>query len=136
MIRFRYQKEKSDLGVVYRPVAHAVLKVGSFIIEIPLYIDSGADISLIPLGLGEALGFRQNSSQIREIKGVSGGKVPYIIKKVKIYLGGTEIEARIAWALTEEVPPLLGRLDIFDRFKIIFDEQRKVVEFHLATTDN
>ncbi|MDA2936506.1 hypothetical protein MYX06_04790 [Patescibacteria group bacterium AH-259-L05] len=130
MIRFKYQKEKSDLGIVYRPIAHTILKVKDFKVEIPLYIDSGADITLIPLGLGQALGFKQNSIQIREIKGVSGGRVPYIIKTAKIYLGDAGIEARIAWALTEEAPPLLGRLDVFDKFRIVFDEKRKVVEFY------
>ncbi|MDA2922780.1 hypothetical protein MYX07_05980 [Patescibacteria group bacterium AH-259-L07] len=130
MIRFKYQKERSDLGVVYRPIAYATLKVRSFKIEIPLYIDSGADITLIPLGLGQAFGFKQDYSHIREIKGVSGGRVPYIIKKAKIYLGSIGFEARIAWALTEGVPPLLGRLDVFNKFRIVFDEHNKVVEFY------
>ena len=130
MIRFKYQKEKSDLGIVFRPVAHVILAVKNFKIEIPMYIDSGADITLIPLRLGEALGFRQDSSQIREIKGVAGGGVPYIIKEVNLTLGDIKFEVRIAWALIEEVPPLLGRLDIFNRFKIVFDEENKIVEFY------
>jgi len=36
---------------------------------------------------------------------------------------------RIAWALVEEVPMLMGRMGIFDKFRIIFDEQRGWVYF-------
>ena len=39
------------------------------------------------------------------------------------------IPIKIAWALIEEVPLLLGRLDVFPRFKIVFDEQQEIVTF-------
>ncbi|PJB98802.1 MAG: hypothetical protein CO078_00780 [Candidatus Nealsonbacteria bacterium CG_4_9_14_0_8_um_filter_36_17] len=130
MISFKYQKEKSDLGEVWRPIAQVTLLVKNFRVEVPLYIDSGADITLIPLGFGEALGFKQDSAQIKEIRGVSGGTVPYIIKNVKLLIGDVKFSVRIAWSLSEEVPPLLGRLDVFTKFKIVFDEENKIVEFH------
>ena len=69
MITFKYQKEKSDLGVIYRPVANVLLEIEDFKLEIPMYIDLGADVTIIPLKLGEALGFRQDSARIREIRG-------------------------------------------------------------------
>lgn len=130
MITFKYQKERSDLGIVYRPVANVILETDDFRLEIPMYIDSGADVTLIPLKLGEALGFRQDSAQIREIRGIAGAGVPYILKEVKLTLGDIKFKTKIAWALIEEVPPLLGRLDIFIRFKITFDEEKKIVEFY------
>ena len=130
MITFKYQKEKSDLGVIYRPVANVLLEIEDFKLEIPMYIDSGADITIIPLKLGEALGFRQDSAQIREIRGIAGAGVPYMLKAVKLTIGNIKFPARIAWSLIEAVPPLLGRLDVFEQFKIIFDEEKKTIEFH------
>ena len=59
MIRFHYQNEESDLGPVKRPVADAKLKNGDIVIEIAMYIDSGADISMIPYHFGKALGLYQ-----------------------------------------------------------------------------
>ncbi len=46
-------------------------------------------------------------------------------------IGEIELESRVAWALIEEAPPLLGRLDIFDRFNIAFkkNEGKIVFEF-------
>ena len=129
MITFKYQKEKSSIGTVYRPIADVILEINDFKVEVPMYIDSGADITLIPFRFGRALGFKEDSSEILEMKGISGSGVPYIIKKVKMVLGCMELDVRIAWALIEDVPPLLGRMDVFKLFRITFDEAEKVIEF-------
>jgi hypothetical protein len=57
-----------------------------------MYIDSGADISMIPLRFGKALGFEQEKDEIiREIKGISGAGIPYLIKEVIFVLKGVEL---------------------------------------------
>lgn len=55
--------------------------------------------------------------------------VPYILKKVVLLLNGKKFEIRVAWALVEEVPTLMGRIDIFDKFRIIFDERKGWIDF-------
>ena len=94
-----------------------------------MYIDSGADISLVPLSLGIALGFNEKAEDIKEIKGIAGEAIPYIIKAVTLGFPGYKFKARIGWALIEEVPLLLGRLDVFPKFRIIFDEFEESVIF-------
>lgn len=95
-----------------------------------MYIDSGADIAMIPFRLGKGLGFRQKASdRILEIKGVSGSGVPYIIKSAFLFIGKKRLKIRLAWALIEEVPLLLGRMDIFNKFIITFDESHKLIIF-------
>lgn len=129
MVRYHFRKEKSNLGVVLRPVADVKLEINGNIIEVPMYIDSGADISMIPLKLGKAIGFKQTPSDIiYEARGISGG-VPYILKEVFFILDEHKFKAKIAWALIEEVPILLGRLDIFNRFQIIFNEKQGYIDF-------
>jgi hypothetical protein len=131
MIKFHYRKEASAvLGTVLRPVADAMLESGNCKVEAALYIDSGADITMVPLGLGKALGFKQQENdEIREIKGVSGGGVPYLLRKAFMTLDSKRLKIRLAWALIEEVPLLLGRLDIFPKFVITFDEKRTLITF-------
>jgi len=74
MVRYRFRKEKSILGTVLRPVADVKLVANGNLIEMPMYIDSGADVSMIPLKLGKALGFKQLLSDvIYEAKGIAGG---------------------------------------------------------------
>lgn len=130
MITFKYKKEKSRQGIiVFRPVAEVVIENVANSVEVGMYIDSGADISLIPLSVGLALGFKETAKEIKVIKGIAGEAVPYIVKSARFSLAGYKFNARIGWALIEEVPLLLGRLDVFTRFRIIFDEFEKTVAF-------
>jgi len=131
MISFKYQKERSNLlGVVLRPIAEVYFEdTEGRKIRALMYIDSGADISLIPKALGESLGLEVQEEETKEITGVGNARVPVIIKKVKIRIGNVEFKARVAWALEEGVPPLLGRLDVFERFNINFREKDKIIEF-------
>jgi len=130
MIRHEFKEEESNLGKILRPIADVILEREKFRVEIPMYIDSGADISMIPLRFGKALGFEQEKDEIiREIKGISDAGIPYLIKEAIFILNGTELKVRIAWALVEEVPMLMGRMDIFDRFRIIFDEKKGWIDF-------
>ncbi len=131
MIKFKYQSEPSNLGEILRPVADVMLESNGLKVEVFMYIDSGADITMIPFRFGKALGFKQNpSDEIFEIKGVSGGGVPYIVKRTKLILNGKKLNIRLAWALIEEVPLLLGRMDIFSKFKVIFNERQKSIVFY------
>jgi len=131
MIKFHYRKESSIIsGTVLRPVADVILKANNCTIEVVMYIDSGADLTMVPLEVGKALGFKQYPrDEILEIRGVSGSGVPYVLKKANIILNGEKLKIRLAWALIEEVPLLLGRMDIFPKFKIIFDEKQESIIF-------
>ncbi len=130
MIRQRYREERSSLGIVLRPVAEVILEEDSFTVEIPMYVDSGADVSMIPFRFGRALGFKQEKGDtIQEVKGISGAGVPYILKEGILVLNGKRLKIRIAWALVEEVPMLMGRMDIFDKFRVVFDERNGWIDF-------
>ena len=47
MIRQRFREERSSLGIVLRPVAEIILENDNSAVEIPMYVDSGADVSMI-----------------------------------------------------------------------------------------
>lgn len=129
MIIFRYKSEKgTHQKIVKRPVADVWLKKGRGWLEFHPYIDSGADVTLIPLSLGKLLRFKMENEKIEEVGGIYGA-VPVIYKKWKIKVGTKILSVLIAWALIEEVPPLLGREDIFDFFKITFKQKREEIIF-------
>jgi hypothetical protein len=124
MIRHEFREEESSLGKVLRPVADVVLEKDEFRVEVPMYIDSGADVSVILFRFGKALGFKQEEKDIiRELKGISGAGIPYILREITLILNGESLKVRIAWALVEKVPILMGRLDIFGKFHIIFGKR-------------
>lgn len=130
-IEFAFKEEESGIfGKIARPVARLFI-TGDNQLEIPkiFYVDSGADVTLIPLSLGELLGFSlRGSTKILEIKGIGERGIPFVLKRIKIRLNEKIIFARIAWSLIEEVPALLGRLDIFRLFNINFQKE-KVTSF-------
>ncbi len=102
-------------------------------IELHPYIDSGADITMIPLSFGKLLGLSVNKSEINQIGGIRG-RVPVIYRKLSMKIGDDKMTIVVAWALIEEVPPLLGRTDVFDKFNVVFKQTKKIVEFHLNLT--
>lgn len=131
MITFKYRKEKGRLGkVIDRPVALLEFRSsnGKWVREY-LYIDSGADITLVPRSVGDLIGFELDPEEsIEEIGGIAGS-LPVVHRRVKTKIGSCELEVEIVWALTEEVPLLLGRKDVFDVFHITFKQNQGVVVF-------
>jgi len=129
MIVFRYKSERgSHQRQVLRPVADVWLRKGKSWIEFHPYIDSGADVTLLPLSLGELLGFKVEGEKIEEIGGIRGA-VPVIYKRWEIKIGDRVLPILIAWALLEDVPPLLGRADVFDFFEITFQQKEEKIIF-------
>ena len=124
MIVFKYREELSKLtGKIKRPVADIKIRTtdGRWI-EFNPYIDSGADITLLPYTFGRYIGFES-------LRSAKGAEIPVEIRRAEIKIGHIELNIRVAWALIEETPPLLGRLDIFDKFNIIFKEREGKIIF-------
>ncbi|GFO96654.1 putative uncharacterized protein [groundwater metagenome] len=128
-VEFFFKKENSRIfGLIPRPVARIILINGNEQVPEMVYVDSGADVTLIPRSVGELLNFKiEPDDKIVEIKGIGERGIPIVIKRVKIKIGEKLIDARIAWSLIEEVPLLLGRVDIFKLFDITFEKERKTV---------
>ncbi len=128
-IEFDFREEKSGLfGAVKRPVAKVTLINKDNKIPQILYVDSGADITLVPRSVGEILDLDDpKPSEIIDIKGIGEKGVPIVLRSVTIQLVDININARIGWALIEDVPLLLGREDFFKYFDIIFSKNKKTI---------
>ena len=128
-IIFPFREERSKIfGVIYRPIALVKFKYNMDWVPEWMYVDSGADISLLPRSVGDLLGF-DVTQDIQEIRGVGKCKIPVLIKNIDVRLGDEIFNAKVAWSLIEEVPLLLGRIDIFDKFEVIFKQSEKKVVF-------
>ena len=130
MIKFPYQNEKSKLfGEIYRPIVKFEIETKLGWIPIIAYVDSGADVTLLPASFIKALGIRVEEEEIKEIRGIGDAKVPVIVRDVKMRIGDVVFNAKVAIALIEDVPYLLGRESVLDRFKICFRQKDKIVCF-------
>lgn len=128
-IEFSFRKEESGIfGPILRPVARVIFINKKKEVPECLYVDSGADVTLIPKSVGEILGLTiKNPAQISQIKGIGEKGIPIVVQQIKIKIGEKVINSRVAWSLIEEVPMLLGRLDVFKLFNITFVKNKKTI---------
>lgn len=128
-MEFPYQREYSKLfGEILRPIIEFKINTNIGWVTAMGYLDSGADITLLPLSFAKALGIKIENEEIKEIRGIGDSAVSVIIKEVEIKIGDTGLKANVGIALIEEVPYLIGRKDIFNKFKITFEEyNRKII---------
>ena len=93
-----------------------------------MLVDSGADTTLIPRSVGKGLGFKIHEGEdIFSLGGISGA-VPVVYRKLTIRLGEIELKIPVAWAMDENVPLLLGREVVFEKFDIEFRQaERKII---------
>ena len=130
-VQFKTQKELSDIfGPIWRPVIPVKLRNQDNILSCEVLVDSGADITLIPKRVGTYLGFTlTNEEEIKELYGIGEGAAPFLIREVFIKIGNIEKQIRVGWALIEEIPILLGRLDLFNLFDIKFKQRDEIIIF-------
>ena len=128
-VTFRYRRENSEiLGVIKRPVAKIYFgNKGNSWLPCYMYIDSGADFTLVPYKFGLMLGF-EIEKKISEVYGVGGG-IPVVLKSASIRISDIVLKVRVGWSLREDVPFILGRLDVFRKFNVNFMEKEEKVVF-------
>src|SRR6185437_12040172 len=88
---FPYRLEASDIsGPIYRPVAKVALHGtnGKSIVQY-MYIDSGADHTLIPRAVGLYLGFRSSGQTIFQVQDVNGS-LSVIYRDILMIIGKKE----------------------------------------------
>jgi len=128
---FPYRREHSTLvGEIHRPVATVYLrsKDGRWV-GFTLYADAGADITLLPKSACEGLGYVLEAGKEGHVGGITQGRIKVYVHEIGMKLGEKTFKAKIAFADTDMVPPLLGRTDVFDHFKVCYDNRRKETVF-------
>jgi len=127
-IEFPFVEERANIvPTILRPMARVKL-VAKNEATVDMYVDSGADITLIPYSVGIAVGFSlKPEDEIRRIGGVGGGKISIVMRRIKMRIDGEELNVRVAWCMSEDVPLILGRLDIFNKFNVLFEGGKKTV---------
>lgn len=129
MVEFKYRREKSGLlGDIFRPVAQLEIRFqNSDWFPVIMYVDSGAEISLVPRNFGLLLGL-DLTANLGQIRGIGDAIVPLSLQDVEFKVEEHKINVKIAVALINEVPYVLGRFDFFKLFKISFQEyENKIV---------
>jgi len=136
-VRFTFSQGRSEIyGKLYRPSAKVYIRTdrGTWLPHYML-VDSGADYTLLPKSIDEFIGLRKDiADHLYHSGGVGGGKIWVVMRRLKMRLGDYEFMADVGWAHSDNVPLLLGRADVFERFEVHFKQHEKVTEFHWRGT--
>jgi len=79
----------------------------------------------------QRLSYNLKTGKSGYVGGITRGKIKVYIHELNTKLGEETFKARIAFAQTENIPPLLGRTDIFDHFKVCYNNKQKETTFIL-----
>lgn len=126
-ISFSFKEDYSPIfGKIRRPVASTYCKHKSSNIWQPvtMIIDTGADYTLLPRFLASLLGIDLiKDCRIIETQGVGGTSRVCLVKdKVKIRIGNFYRQIPLGFLNNDYIPPLLGRHEFFETFKVIFEK--------------
>lgn len=129
MISFRYHKIPDSNGTLKKPTIPVEFKMlSSGYIETIALVDSGADVTVLPKGIADLIGVKIiGESESQGIGGkvkVKTGSVTFRIKGEHAY---HKITTHVEIIEDDSIPVLLGRRGLFDRFKVIIDEQNQKV---------
>ncbi len=131
-IKYKYREKHSKIfGTVLRPLVD--IEVWSKInndweIIDNVLADTGADISILPRFLAEPLVKDITIGQYVEIKGVVPNTVLIaFIHSTRIRINEREFETKVAFADSNDVPPILGRYKGLDLFEVTYNKGKEVI---------
>ena len=82
-------------------------------------LDTGADITMLPNGAKELFdGPFEECSKL--IYGIEGKGISILKSRIKMNICENEIDVRCVFSQRDNIPFILGRLDILDKFNIYF----------------
>lgn len=131
MSRYHWREEAStSFGLIKRPVAeiHIKDKNGHWR-AITMYIDSGADVSIITKSFGELFGHKIEKGRKIKLKGIGNTELVAYVHKMTLLIGKKSVHVDVAIAENDCVPNILGRREIFDLFEIQFKNLKQQTWF-------
>lgn len=130
-------KLKYPYGIKYSPDFGHILTIKIFLpVEHPrgtepflFLFDTGADVTSLPVSAAEKLGIDLDKCPQEPMTGYEGGAVLVFRSNIKIKFNKKSFEIPCVFHPNEEVPILLGRAGIIDRFNIMLDGKNKEIIF-------
>jgi len=118
---FPYKRVRSDIfGEVLIPVAKIFLR-GREEIGVDVVVDSGAVISIFPRSLCELLGLVFEDGRRASVRSATGEEIRVRIHRVEIRIWDFSFYVRVAFSEVENIPYVLGRLDVLEKVEIRFE---------------
>lgn len=127
-ISFPFHTKTIEEGDIPNPVATLTIKTNFGEQNLDFLVDSGADTTTLPLAWAELFNFTPNDEEKTWIGGVEGGRIAAYPASIEIAFDKKFYTVRCVF-VTSDTMPLLGRVDVWGNFSILFDNQKQQTTF-------
>ncbi len=126
-MKFPYIVERGKL----MPIIPIELRYKEEWFEFEAYVDSGAGYSIFHSDVADILGLEIERGKRGYVTVGDGSQIPVYYHNVNTRISEYEFKATIGFSKRLGIGfNILGQKDIFDRFKVCFDNNEWIVEFH------
>lgn len=121
-IKLTCPKTQTPFGEMFYPgvTVDVLLDSGQYL-PIEFILDSGADCTIAPHALAQLTGNHLSSIPDAHMTGVAGISMPCFKGNLSLRIGGEKLDVRCLFTESDSTPFLLGRIDFFSSFEILFD---------------
>ncbi len=125
-VRFLYKRVR----LIDQPVIPIGIKFPNQWVPLDVYVDSGAEYTVIEAGIAESVGFDYRQGNRIYLQVGDGSLIPVYLNHVEVQLGTVQLRCRVGFSEQLKVNyNVLGKADIFDYFKICFSQKQRLITF-------
>ncbi len=126
-MKFPYQQRHGR----FLPIIPIKLKsVSGEWITFDAFVDSGASYSIFTAEIGEILGLDVEDGNKIYVTVGDGSLITVYLHEIDIKIGEKTFKATVRFSKQLGIGfNIIGRKDVFERFKVCFNEKEKIVEF-------
>jgi len=96
-----------------------------------VYVDTGASFTILHTFEAARLGVKLKNCKKFYIVTAGDRRIPVFISKLKMRIGAADFTAEVGFCRAlGGTFNILGRQDVFNNFKVTFDDHREVISFH------
>lgn len=126
-LEYPLNKIQTPLGIVADPTIPVEVLTKSGYRFFDFLLDTGADCTMLPKFIAHIIGVDLSKCKRTKSYGIEGKGITVYIGKIDIKLGIYLLKIKCLFSEEERTPFILGRIDIFSKFNIVFDNKYKKI---------
>ncbi len=111
-------------GIIYRPTIKVKFKVrgSKNWLDVSMIVDTGADYTILPKWLANDLNVDLKADCERHITGgIGGSETVFLLRRMTVRVGQWIGVVPVGFLTHDDVPPLLGRQNFSEKFRLILE---------------
>jgi predicted aspartyl protease len=126
LVVFHYKPIRGRLA----PIITIGVKIEGIWYPIEVYVDSGSAYTVLHARIADGVGFDYRGGERIYLQVGDGSFIPVYLHDLEVQIGAEQFTARVGFSEKLGVGfNLLGRTNIFDRFRICFQENQRILTF-------